>query len=980
MTRESSGAARLARLGFSNTTHVADLVEKTPLLDSALDYLKETADPDLALENLAKLIQTGSIDFAGFTAANWQKIVELLGSSVALGEHLIRFPFHVPYVAAAESVPSRDELVSALLLAVTPTESWDDGLIALRIAYRKELSAIAALDVVAKENSVNILPGIATALSDLADAVIESALYLARKYTDQSEKVELAVIAMGKCGARELNYVSDVDVVFVLQPAAMTANTVDETAAIEIGTQIAKKLMQACSLPTTEGSIWEVDAALRPEGKAGALVRTLPSYLDYYDRWAQSWEFQALLKARPMAGSLQLGEQFIAATLPYIWQAANRPGFIEDVQAMRERVAEYIPSKDADRELKLGRGGLRDVEFAVQLLQMVHGRSDELVRSPNTLLALEQLATWGYVAREDAATLSSAYRFLRTLEHRIQLHRMRRTHIMPTEEDRQRQIGRSMGYLVDPISELTKEWKKYAREVKRLHEKLFYRPLLNAVVKLDSSAARLTPEAASARLAVLGYQDPAGALRHLEALTTGVSRKASIQRTLLPVMLEWFAQAPDPDSGLFGFRQVSEALGTTPWYLRLLRDESATAQRLATILATSKYATDLLLRAPEAVNLLASEESLKPRSRDELITEINAIASRYEQTAEAVAAIRAVRRRELFRVSCADILGYLDVEQVGQVLTDITDATLAGTLSVVTRATQQAPEFLIIAMGRYGGCELGYGSDADVMFCYSDSANAQIENQIAHQMANNLRSLLMAPSPDPELVIDADLRPEGKNGPLVRSFDSFDSYYQRWSAGWETQALLRANISAGDQELAAQFLNLINPIRYRETGLPENELREIRRLKARMESERLPRGVDPSLHTKLGPGGLSDVEWVAQILQLGHAYKFPQLQTTRTVEALRTAESLDLLSAADCKSLINAWQLCTKVRNAVMLVKGKPSDTLPTDLIDLARVAYQLGYGLRGGQQLLEDYRRTTRLARQVVQRVFYGEQVETNV
>jgi glutamate-ammonia-ligase adenylyltransferase len=233
---------------------------------------------------------------------------------------------------------------------------------------------------------------------------------------------------------------------------------------------------------------------------------------------------------------------------------------------MRERVTEFIPAKDADRELKLGRGGLRDVEFAVQLLQMVHGRSDELVRNPNTLLALEQLATWGYVAREDAATLTAAYRFLRTLEHRIQVFRMRRTHIMPTDETEQRRIGRSMGYQIDPIDELTKEWKKHAREVKRLHEKLFYRPLLNAVVKLDSADARLSPEAAGLRLQALGYKDPASALRHIEALTSGVSRRAVIQRTLLPVMLEWFAQAPDPDSGLFGFRQVSEALGTTPWY------------------------------------------------------------------------------------------------------------------------------------------------------------------------------------------------------------------------------------------------------------------------------------------------------------------------------------------------------------------------------------------------------------------------------
>lgn len=973
MSRESSSAARLARLGFSNTEQVAQLIEKNPLLAGALEYLKDSADPDLALQNLGNLIETGAIDFASFTEDFWQKISQLLGASEALGEHLIKYPLHVAHLVGTNSVPTKEAMVTALLSAVTKSENWDTSLIDLRIAYRKELCVIAAIDVASQEQSTAILPGIAAALSDLADAVIEAALYLAKKFTVNSDQVELAVIAMGKCGARELNYVSDVDVMFVAQPVGQ----VDEFLAIEIGTQIAKKIMQACSAQTSEGAIWEVDANLRPEGKAGALVRTLPSYVDYYDRWAKSWEFQALLKARPMAGSVALGDQFIAATNSYIWQAASRPGFVEDVQAMRERVTEYIPAKEADRELKLGRGGLRDVEFAVQLLQMVHGRADELVRNPNTLLALEQLATWGYVAREDAATLSAAYRFLRTLEHRIQLFRMRRTHVMPTEEVQQRQIGRSLGFLVDPIDELTKEWKKYSREVKRLHEKLFYRPLLNAVVKLDSSAARLTPQAASARLSVLGYQDPAGALRHLEALTSGVSRRAVIQRTLLPVMLEWFAQAPDPDSGLFGFRQVSEALGATPWYLRLLRDESATAERLAKVLATSKYATDLLLRAPEAVNLLATEESLKPRSRDELVTEISAIASRYDESNQAVSAIRAVRRRELFRISCADVLGYLDIEQVGQVLTDITFATINGTLEVISRNSQDAPAFLVVAMGRYGGGELGYGSDADVMFCYADNQLGEKSSQAAHSMANNLRALLMAPSPDPELIIDADLRPEGKNGPLVRSLDSFESYYARWSAGWETQALLRAQISAGDANLAKQFLDLINPLRYQQSGLAQTQLREIRRLKARMESERLPRGVDPALHTKLGPGGLSDVEWLAQVIQLQHAAQHSVLQTTQTLVALRAARELSLLSSEDTDALIESWHLCTKVRNAVMLVKGKPSDSLPVDLSDLARVAYLLGYGLRGGQQLLDDYRRTTRRARNVVMREFYGEQTE---
>jgi glutamate-ammonia-ligase adenylyltransferase len=615
---------------------------------------------------------------------------------------------------------------------------------------------------------------------------------------------------------------------------------------------------------------------------------------------------------------------------------------------------------------------------------MVHGRTDELVRNPNTLLALEQLATWGYVGREDAATLDAAYRFLRTLEHRIQLYRMRRTHIMPTDETDQRRLGRSMGFSLDPVADLTKEWKKHAREVRRIHEKLFYRPLLQAVAKLDSNDSKLSADDARSRLKALGYVDPDSALRHLESLTSGVTRRAVIQRTLLPVMLEWFAATPDPDAGLLGFRRVSEALGTTPWYLRLLRDESATAQRLAIILGSSRYATDLLLKSPDAVNFLATEESLMPKSEKELLDEALATAERYDDPAEAVLALRAMRRRELFKISASDILGLTEIETVGNQLAVVATATISGTLSAIVNHTPNAPKFSIIAMGRYGGGELSYGSDADVMFVYGDVDDSKQPNgpeqaaQAAHAMANELRTLLMAPSTDPELAIDADLRPEGKSGPLVRSLDSFAAYYQNWSSGWETQALLRAKPVAGDEALSEEFISLIDPIRYKSDGLPEAELREIRRLKARMESERLPRGIDPGLHTKLGPGGLSDIEWLVQIKQLEHGFKLPEITNPETMPALRQEVATGLVSQSDFVQLESAWRLVMRVRNASMLVRGRATDTVPTDLIELSRVSHLLGYGLRGGQQLTDEYRRLTRRSRSVIKREFYGE-VETS-
>ncbi|NDZ87689.1 bifunctional [glutamine synthetase] adenylyltransferase/[glutamine synthetase]-adenylyl-L-tyrosine phosphorylase, partial [Streptomyces sp. SID10115] len=453
----------------------------------------------------------------------------------------------------------------------------------------------------------------------------------------------LAVIAMGKCGGHELNYVSDVDVIFVAEAAEGT----DEDKAIRAATRLASHMMRICSETNVEGTIWPVDANLRPEGRNGPLVRTLSSHLAYYQRWAKTWEFQALLKARPVAGDLALGEEYVEALAPLVWQAAERENFVPDVQKMRRRVIENIPAGEVDRELKLGPGGLRDVEFAVQMLQLVHGRSDRSLRSGSTLVALQALGAGGYVGRVDAAQLDDAYRFLRSLEHRIQLYKLRRTHLVPEDDADLRRIGRSLGMRTEPITELGRAWKRHTSVVRRLHEKLFYRPLLDAVAQLAPGEARLSTEAARERLVALGYADPSAALRHLEALASGVTRKAAIQRTLLPVLLGWFADSADPDAGLLGFRKVSDALGKTPWYLRLLRDEGAAAENLARVLSAGRLAPDLLLRAPEAVALLGDQGGLEPRGRAHLEQEILAAVRRAEGAEHAVTVARGVRRREM---------------------------------------------------------------------------------------------------------------------------------------------------------------------------------------------------------------------------------------------------------------------------------------------------------------------------------------------
>jgi glutamate-ammonia-ligase adenylyltransferase len=483
-------------------------------------------------------------------------------------------------------------------------------------------------------------------------------------------------------------------------------------------------------------------------------------------------------------------------------------------------------------------------------------------------------------------------------------------------------------------------------------------------------------------------------MRHLEALASGVSRKAAIQRTLLPVLLGWFADSADPDAGLLGFRKVSDALGKTPWYLRLLRDEGAAAQRLARVLSSGRLAPDLLMRAPEAVALLGSRDGLTPRDHQALEQEVLAAVGRADTPEQAIAAVRGVRRRELFRTAAGDLIdtygddeesdGPLDpavlVDRVGTAVYGLTSATVAGALRAAVNAVTGGDahplptRIAVIGMGRFGGRELSYGSDADVLFVHEprEGADGTDANRAALAVANELRRLLQIPTADPPLLIDADLRPEGKSGPLARSLASYEAYYRRWSLAWESQALLRALPVAGDAELGARFIALIDPLRYPADGLDDEAVREIRRLKARMEGERMPRGADRTTHAKLGRGGLSDVEWTVQLLQLRHGARLPSLRTTGTRSALAAARAEDLIGAEDARILDEAWVLATRVRNAVMLVRGRPGDTFPGDGRELAAVARYLGYPVGHVGDMLEEYRRRTRRARAVVERLFY--------
>lgn len=908
-----------------------------------------------------------------------------------------------------------------------------DGYTALRVAYRAALTKIALIDVCSPD-PVELMPTVGRHLADLAAAALEGALAIARTEVAEGlcgapargasvDALDLAIIGMGKCGARELNYISDVDVVYVIAPVPAGelpegVESLTEQDCAQIGTELVHALTKAIMAPAAEPPLWEVDANLRPEGKDGPLVRTVESYVRYYKRWAENWEFQALLKARPIAGSAHLGEKYARAIEPFVWESAARDSFVESVQAMRARVTDNIPAAQLERQIKLGPGGLRDVEFTVQLLQLVHGRTDPAVRTKSTLDSLAALTRASYISRSDTEAFSRDYKKLRLLEHRIQLMHLRRTHLMPDRAGEQRALARSlvpaerMGTL--SAEQMLKAWQKLKRNVRSLHERIFFRPLLAAVSTLSRDEVALSDQAAQDRLAALGYRDPRGAMRHIEALTNGVSRRAEIQRHLMPVLLGWFAEGVDADAGLLGFRLVSESLGTTSWYLRMLRDSPAAAERLCQILSSSRYITDLLEDAPTSITWLDKVADLQPLSAGALKAEITSLLSRHEDSADAMRAVRYLRRREILRIAMGDALNLLSVQQVCTGLATVDECTIGAALALAEREEVKArernektepqkndalqrdsqeatgeiledeqrnpllTEITVIAMGRLGGAENGFGSDADVMFVHrpvegADEKEAQAQ---ANRIVNRLMQLIKQPvrpaiRAERPLEVDADLRPEGKQGALVRSLDSYRAYYERWAETWEFQALLRARPIAGSEDLGSAFVELIDPYRYPHEFTVE-QAQQVRRMKARVEHERMPHGADRTRQLKLGRGGLSDVEWLVQLIQLQHAHKVEGLRTTSTLEALDAAVQANLVAAEDAEVLRDAWLLATKIRGGNVLRGVRQSDLLPTLRDALEAVARWSGYTPGSARQLEEDYLRVTRNARKVYERLFF--------
>ena len=996
-----------------------------------LGELAHCADPDVALDALHELI----ISFADrpgklhglLHGRSPRTLLQVLGASRQLGV-LMRSRPELVEAAAVDSLHSagfdgearRATMLAAIdaheeqLGAADSSDSSFRRLITdvplaeatnrLRRNYYEQLAAIMAYDV-SHDDPIAIQPAVSRALSDLADAALESALAIAQSNTEESELLRFTIIGMGKLGAQELNYVSDVDLIYVVEPMA---ETMSQPQLVKVGSKIAMLMQKICQsvMPNVmEPALWQIDGALRPEGKDGPLVRRLDSHKAYYRQWAESWEFQALLKARAVAGDVPLGEAYMQMASEFVWQASRRENFVSDCQRMRERVESLIPVPLRDREIKLGRGGLRDVEFTVQMLQLVHGRADETLHVRSTLQALQALSDGGYVSRRHARVLSHDYRFERVLEHRQQMWQLKRTHLFPDmgnanagglekkrtvnveELSRNAELHRLARVFGWHNEELVDNFDETRRQIRRLHNEIYYRPMLPISAVSGDERVELSEQAVMDRYAAIGFADPQAALRHVQALTAGITRAAKINGILLPAVLRWLGEGQNPDMGLLGWSNLEERFGSGSDYLGFLRDSQSAAQRLCHVLSNSRFLGDALNKSQESIRWLGDDDQLHARTRESLDVGCQAIITRYDDSlADAANMLRALRRHEIERIGIGWMTDVIDSAQARNGMTDVVDSIIQASLQWAVHDTMRAngmdgpaAHLAVIGMGRYGGREVNFSSDADVIIIYrpAHGADDSAANSFARKVQEQMRMMLMGPvSTEPKIELDMDLRPEGKNGPVVRSYASCEEYYRAWASVWERQALLRARFAAGDKELAEDFLaNVANPFRYPAERLTDDQLQEIRRLKARMEAERLPRGVRRDRHLKLGRGGLSDVEWTVQLLQLQHAHDIEALQVNSTMQALDVLVEHGLIVMEDAKILRDAWQMCTAARNGNYLWNGRANraDILPDQHFDLSGIATYLGYDPDRGQQFENDILSQMRKSREVCERLFYG-------
>ena len=932
--------ASLAPLGFDDPAQACRILQGMAghdipdaafgaFLSVVTGALEGSADPDRAIANLGRWTgAVGSRASAYGLLASYPAAARMLLAVFAASQFFADLLIHTPEYLEVLTNPAirdrgRDEaalwadLSRRVGIAKTPNARRD----ALRRFKPPEVLRIGVRDLLGYAD----MPQTARAISDFADACVRMALQICGEERGLNAP-PFAVFALGKEGGRELNYASDIDLVFVHGDDMPVAE------AVKLGEAVRDALAKA----TDAGFVFRVDLRLRPEGRFGPVSRSLESCRAYYESWAEPWERQALMKARFVAGDGAVGAAFGAVAEAFVYRARVEESFVESIRGNKRRLEQKVArAGEADINVKEGAGGIRDIEFTVQLMQLVAGGANPALRGGNTLEALQALAEAGLLTAEERETLAESYVFLRTVEHRLQLRDELPVRNIPVEPGEMRRFGRRLGY--PDGSRFLADYRRHTDRVHALFERLFYGGVADEVLPPEEPLAEwaLAPDdavaqaALGAALAARGFRDVPASLDSLRRSIIGsqygdiMPDARALFAALVPALLDAAGRTADPDAALRGLDALAVAVPSHAALYQMLAESRSLLPRLCLLATESPYLWQVLLSHLELLDLLADEEAMDSPPTFRAVT--------------TVADLAAQSRRARLRTGARDLWGLADTAQVMAEVTAGAEAALAGALEIARRELALTGRFAVIGLGKLGGGEMGCGSDLDVLYV-ADAGELAQAARLAERTQRILRDDMARFGFRYEM--DARLRPEGRKGQLVLDLASYERYYAGAAATWERQALLKARPVGGDAALGREFAGLAEAVVYG-APLADSQAEEIRAMKRRVETERLKAVSD----LKLGAGGMTDIEWTTQLLQLQHGARCPRLRTPNTLDALRRLRDDALVTQADWETLSETYVRLTGLRNRLYLRAGVPVNAppaLPDDLRALMAAAREV--------------------------------------
>lgn len=960
-------------------------------------------DPALAATNLSRVCEYGLGSGAVLRSAELcGDLLFVLGASQFLAGGLVACgaEWETAFLndRAAAQKSASDHLADSLA-ALSGESAEPEFLLALRTYRNREYLRIGIRDLLGLAS----LEETTADLSGLADAAVHRAYEYsrARLAEDYGEAVvedggarrpvEFVVLGMGKLGGEELNFSSDVDLIYLYEcdTGPTTGGRKGRTDTCRFFTELARRLTAALSNSGPGGFVFRVDLRLRPDGNNGRLVNSLPQSLTYYESWGQTWERLALLKARPIAGAQTLGARFLYEVEPFILRRFLDFTTVEDMQELKARVERSLSDRDRRQmNVKLGRGGIREVEFVVQVLQLIHAGKDPRVTGRSTLATLDRLVEGGYLASADGAALASAYRFLRQVEHKLQVVQDLQTHTLPEAKHELRTLARRLrlpddGTAADAADRFVDRLEAHADTVHAVFRSLFHRH----VAASDTRGVDEQPDVATLfhavhdveltkqRLARCGFRDADHGYQYLRLLHDGPPhapaspRRRKLLYDLAPVLFDLIRESADPDRALAHMAELVASIGAQSSFLSLLRENPPTLRTLITLFGTSQYLSRIFVRRPQLLDgLVRADLARVHKPKERMSAELMARLDGAPELEDRLDILRDYRAEEFLRIGINDCSGLLDFPSVSRQLSDLAETCLHGAF-VTARAALLAKlgaaalpgRIVIVGMGKLGAAELSYNSDLDLIFLYAvrptaspggDHTAAETFSRLVQRLISILQVQTRAGT---VYQIDTRLRPSGRAGSLVSSVPAFIRYHERHAQLWERQALIKARGVAGDMDLAAEVDPLLERFAYA-APLAPTQIAEIQRLRGRMETE-LAKETARRFNIKTGRGGIVDIEFLVQMLQLRYAAEVPSLRQRNTLSALHALAEAGVLSAEDGRALEQGYRFLRRLENRLRIERDQPVEALEGDAQQLTALARRMGYdGAEAGARLLDDY------------------------